>query len=131
MAAGSARPKAAPRIPSACLGCANARVCLAGRLRFPARRAKARRSWSKSPRRNPTWRFHSMLHILITDDHAVLRRGLMQILEDGLGKVRFGEASNATETLAQLGKNHWDMVVLDITMPGRSGLDVLKEIKAL
>jgi DNA-binding NarL/FixJ family response regulator len=114
-----------------CSGCANGRVCSAAHSRFRETPAKARRSWSKFPRRNPTWRSRSMLHILITDDHAVLRRGLMQILEDGFGKVRFGEASNASETLAQLGKNRWDMAVLDITMPGRSGLDVLKEIKAL
>lgn len=71
------------------------------------------------------------MKILITDDHAVLRRGLKQILEDGFGKIQFGEAANAGEAIAQVAKEHWDLVVLDITMPGRSGLDALKEIKAL
>lgn len=71
------------------------------------------------------------MKILITDDHAVLRRGLRQILEDGFGKLHFGEASNASEAIEQVAKEHWDLVVLDITMPGRSGLDALKEIKAL
>lgn len=71
------------------------------------------------------------MKFLITDDHAVLRRGLKQILEDGFGKIQFGEAANAGEAIAQVAKENWDLVVLDITMPGRSGLDALKEIKAL
>ena len=71
------------------------------------------------------------MKILITDDHAVLRRGLKQILEDGFGKIQFGEAANAGEAIAAVAKEHWDLVVLDITMPGRSGLDALKEIKTI
>jgi DNA-binding NarL/FixJ family response regulator len=71
------------------------------------------------------------MKILITDDHAVLRRGLKQILEDGFGKIQFGEAANAGEAIAQVAREHWDLVMLDITMPGRSGLDALKEIKTI
>lgn len=71
------------------------------------------------------------MKVLITDDHAVLRRGLKQILEDGFGKIQFGDAANAGEAIANVAREHWDLVVLDITMPGRSGLDALKEIKAL
>jgi DNA-binding NarL/FixJ family response regulator len=71
------------------------------------------------------------MKILITDDHAVLRRGLKQILEDGFGKIQFGDAANAGEAIAQVAREHWDLVVMDITMPGRSGLDALKEIKTL
>lgn len=71
------------------------------------------------------------MKILITDDHAVLRRGLRQILEDGFGKIVFGEASNASEAIAAVAREHWDLVVLDITMPGRTGLEALKEIKAI
>ena len=71
------------------------------------------------------------MKILITDDHAVLRRGLKQILEDGFGKIQFGEAANAGEAIAAVTRENWDLVVLDITMPGRSGLDALKEIKTL
>jgi two-component system, NarL family, invasion response regulator UvrY len=71
------------------------------------------------------------MKILITDDHAVLRRGLKQILEDGFGKIQFGEASNTGEAIAQVAKESWDLVVLDITMPGRTGLDALKEIRSI
>lgn len=71
------------------------------------------------------------MKILITDDHAVLRRGLKQILEDGFGKLQFGEAANASEAIAAVARENWDLVVLDITMPGRTGLEALKEIRAL
>ncbi len=71
------------------------------------------------------------MKILITDDHAVLRRGLKQILEDGFGKLQFGEAANASEAIAAVAREHWDLVVLDITMPGRTGLEALKEIRVL
>lgn len=69
------------------------------------------------------------MRILITDDHAVVRQGLKLILADHFKKAVFGEARNATEALALVWKEKWDVVVLDITMPGRSGLEVLKEIK--
>ena len=71
------------------------------------------------------------MKILITDDHAVLRRGLRQILEDGFGKIQFGEAASGSEAIEAVAREHWDLVMLDITMPGRSGLDALKEIKVL
>jgi two-component system, NarL family, invasion response regulator UvrY len=69
------------------------------------------------------------MRILITDDHALVRQGLKLILADRFRKAVFGEARNATEALASVWKEKWDVVVLDITMPGRSGLEVLKEIK--
>lgn len=69
------------------------------------------------------------MRILITEDHAVVRQGLRLILADHFKKAVFGEARNATEALARVWKEKWDVVVLDITMPGRSGLEVLKEIK--
>lgn len=69
------------------------------------------------------------MRILITEDHAVVREGLKLILADHFKKAVFGEACNATEALARVWKEKWDVVVLDITMPGRSGLEVLKEIK--
>jgi len=69
------------------------------------------------------------MRILITEDHAVVRQGLKLILADHFKKAVFGEARNATEALALVWKEKWDVVVLDITMPGRSGLEVLKEIK--
>jgi DNA-binding NarL/FixJ family response regulator len=69
------------------------------------------------------------MRILITEDHAVVREGLKLILADHFKKAVFGEARNATEALARVWNEKWDVVVLDITMPGRSGLEVLKEIK--
>ena len=70
-----------------------------------------------------------MLRILITDDHAVVRRGLEQVLEEEFDKVVFGEAQNTREMIEHLQKKTWDVVILDITLPGRSGLEVLEELK--
>ena len=69
------------------------------------------------------------MKILLADDHAVVRRGLKQILAEEFRRSEFGEARNAQETLDLVGKEKWDIVILDITMPGRSGLDVMREIK--
>jgi len=70
-----------------------------------------------------------MIKILIADDHAVVRRGLKQILTEESDMAVFGEARNAREVLKNVREQDWDIVILDITMPGRSGLDVLKELK--
>ncbi len=59
----------------------------------------------------------------------MVRRGLKQILAEEFKRASFGEARNAQEALDLVWKEDWDVVVLDITMPGRSGLDVLREIK--
>jgi two-component system, NarL family, invasion response regulator UvrY len=67
------------------------------------------------------------MRILITDDHAVVRQGLKQILAEEFKRAEFGEASNVQEAIDKVWKEPWDVVVLDITMPGRSGLEVLKE----
>src|SRR6266576_1039660 len=72
-----------------------------------------------------------MLRILITDDHALIRLGLKQLLLAGFGKTLIGEASNAREALEQISKKDWAAVLMDITMPGRSGLDVLRDIKMM
>jgi len=69
------------------------------------------------------------MKILLADDHAVVRHGLKQILTDAFKRATYGEARNAQEALDLIWKQEWDVVVLDITMPGRSGLDVLREIK--
>jgi two-component system invasion response regulator UvrY len=69
-----------------------------------------------------------MMRILLADDHAVVRHGLKQILADAFAKAIFGEARNAQEALDLVWKEGWDVVVLDITMPGRNGLEVLREI---
>ena len=71
----------------------------------------------------------SALRLLIVDDHAVVRRGLKDILRDGFPQATFAEARDAAEMMDQLWKHPWDAVILDITMPGRSGLDALKDVK--
>ena len=70
------------------------------------------------------------MRILIVDDHAIVREGLKRILLDEFRDATFGEAGNATEALAQVWKKPWELVLLDVSMHGRSGLDVLKEIRA-
>ena len=62
------------------------------------------------------------MHILIADDHAVVRRGLREIMADALPGANFFEAGNGDEVLSQLGKSQIAMLVLDINMPGRSGM---------
>ena len=69
------------------------------------------------------------MKILIVDDHAIFRDGLKRILSDEFKAATFGDASNATEALDRIWKEKWDLVLLDITMHGRTGLDVLKEIR--
>lgn len=71
------------------------------------------------------------MRILLADDHTVVRQGLKQILAEVFKNAVFGDAGNAQETLDLIGKEKWDIVILDITMPGRGGLEVLREIKKL
>src|ERR1700688_1612739 len=70
------------------------------------------------------------MRILIVDDPAMVREGLKRILLDEFKDASFGEACNATEALEQIWKKGWELVLLDVSMHGRSGLDVLKEIRA-
>jgi DNA-binding NarL/FixJ family response regulator len=69
------------------------------------------------------------MHILLADDHAVVRRGLKDILADALPGARFSEAGSGDEVLSRLAGSQIALVVLDINMPGRSGLDVLRDVK--
>lgn len=71
-----------------------------------------------------------MLRILVVDDHALVRRGLRQVINEGWGSAVVGEARNAGEALELVWKREWDVVIADITMPGRSGLDLLRDIKS-
>ena len=70
-----------------------------------------------------------MLRILLADDHAVVRQGVRQILVDAFAKATFGEAQNAHELLDLVATERWDIVVLDLTMPGGNGLEALKQLK--
>ena len=71
-----------------------------------------------------------MIRVLIADDHAVVRQGLKQILGDTPEMVVAGEATNGQEVLDKVRAEAWDIVVLDISMPDRSGLDILKELQS-
>jgi two-component system invasion response regulator UvrY len=70
------------------------------------------------------------MRILIVDDHAIVRHGLKTLLSEEFHGAAFGEASDAREALEQLRKKEWDFALLDVTLPGKSGLDLLKELKA-
>jgi DNA-binding NarL/FixJ family response regulator len=72
-----------------------------------------------------------MLNVLIADDHAIVRKGLKEILREASEETQVGEASNGAEALTLADSGPWDVVVLDITMPGQSGLEVLKQLKRL
>lgn len=71
-----------------------------------------------------------MIRILVADDHAVVRQGVKQILADVRDMLVKDEAQNGTETIDKVMKYEYDVVLLDISMPGRSGLEILEEIKA-
>ena len=70
-----------------------------------------------------------MINILIADDHAIVREGLKQIVAEESGMRVQGEAGNASELFKLLEQGEWSVVILDINMPGKSGLDSLKEIR--
>ncbi|MGO8818768.1 MAG: response regulator [Terriglobia bacterium] len=72
-----------------------------------------------------------MIRVLIADDHAILRRGIIEILRSAFEDTVCGEAENAEQVLAQIEIHGWDLVILDVTMPGRSGIDVLADLKRL
>jgi len=68
--------------------------------------------------------------IIIADDHAVVRTGLQMILDETTDLSICGEASNGYELIEKLKTDHYDLVILDISMPGKDTIDVLKEIQA-
>ncbi len=67
--------------------------------------------------------------ILIVDDHSILRKGIIKSLSASFPDVEFGEAGSAAETMRLIQKARWDLLILDINMPGRTGLEILKDIK--
>ena len=72
-----------------------------------------------------------MLRIVIAEDHTIIRKGLIQILKEEIQNLEIGEAANIIELNQLLHHEKWDMVISDISMPGRSGMDNLKQIKDL
>lgn len=71
------------------------------------------------------------MDILIADDHANVRRGLREILLDAFSGAHFSEAANGDEVLVRLAGSQPDVLLLDINMPGRSGFEVLKDVKRI
>jgi two-component system, NarL family, invasion response regulator UvrY len=71
------------------------------------------------------------MQILLVDDHELIRAGLKQVLQAGLGKLTIGEAANAAEAMTLVQRQTWNLAITDITLPGRSGLDLLTEFKNL
>jgi two-component system, NarL family, invasion response regulator UvrY len=67
--------------------------------------------------------------ILIVDDHAVVRRGVHEMMREEFPDAYFAEAASATEALQLAGKESFDLILLDVTMPGRSGLDILRDLR--
>ncbi len=70
-----------------------------------------------------------MIKILIADDHPIVRKGLKEIIEETSDMKVIDEASTGQEVLEKVFKTEFDVVLLDISMPGKSGLDILKELK--
>lgn len=70
-----------------------------------------------------------MLRILIADDHPIVRRGLRQTIAETSDMFVADEASNGWEVLSKVKANNYDVVLLDISMPGRSGVDILRQLK--
>src|SRR6267378_8566150 len=70
-----------------------------------------------------------MIRALIVDDHQVVRRGLKEVLGDQFSELETGEAENSRAALELITTQEWDIVLLDINIPGRDGLEVLSEIK--
>jgi DNA-binding NarL/FixJ family response regulator len=70
-----------------------------------------------------------MTRILLTDDHAIVRQGLKQVLADEIAGAKFGEAGDSAQALALLHQQAWDVLILDINMPGRNGFEVLDEVR--
>jgi DNA-binding NarL/FixJ family response regulator len=70
------------------------------------------------------------VRILVVDDHAVVRRGVRELLTEAFPDCEVVEAASGEDAVREVADRAWDLVVLDLAMPGRGGLDALKEIQA-
>jgi two-component system invasion response regulator UvrY len=71
-----------------------------------------------------------MATVLIADDHALIRNGLKQLLADDHSIREIGESKSGRETIDKLQEQRWDLLILDINMPDRSGIDILRQVRA-
>ena len=70
-----------------------------------------------------------MRRFLIADDHSVVRKGLKQILSEAFPSAHIEEVTNAEDLLKKAILEQWDVVISDISMPGRSGLEILQQVR--
>lgn len=71
-----------------------------------------------------------MRSFLIAEDHAIVRKGIVQVLREEFPTAEIIEVANSTEVFYQLNKQIWDLILLDISMPGKNGIEILKQVKA-
>jgi two-component system invasion response regulator UvrY len=69
------------------------------------------------------------MKFLIADDHAIVRKGLAQLLREEFSDAEIQEASNSNEIIEKATSGIWDIILMDISMPGRNGLETLKQIR--
>ena len=72
-----------------------------------------------------------MTRVLLVDDHEIARRGIENVLASALPEATFGEAERYAEALARLKEERWDLLLLDLNLPGRGGLEILAEVRRL
>jgi two-component system, NarL family, invasion response regulator UvrY len=70
------------------------------------------------------------MKFLVADDHAIVRKGLVEILREEFPAAQVTEVANSNEVIEEAGKHAWDVILLDISMPGRNGIETLKQIRA-
>jgi two-component system, NarL family, invasion response regulator UvrY len=71
-----------------------------------------------------------MMRFLIADDHAIVRKGLIQILREEFASAQITEVSNSNQVLEEVERQPWDVIMMDISMPGRNGIETLKQIRS-
>jgi len=69
------------------------------------------------------------MKVLIADDHPIVRKGIVQLLKDAFPKIKTEEVSSGIEAVKRINREIWDLIILDISMPGRNGIDVLKHAR--
>ena len=72
-----------------------------------------------------------MIRLLIADDHAIVRKGIHQILKEGFPDAIIGEVADAESMISKVIESSWDVVISDLSMPGRSGLEAIPQIKQI
>ena len=70
------------------------------------------------------------MKFLIADDHAILRKGLAQILKEEFAGAEITEVASSLEVLQEVEKQNWNVILLDISMPGRNGVEILKQLRS-